>query len=75
MSRYVVVRMTVEQAKAASNACDLIADSLRADDRRREAALYQRACDTLGRGNTDTLGVSRRSLTPRARVWHRPRIQ
>jgi len=47
VTRYVTVRLTREQAQAASNACDLIRDQLEADDQRREAALYQRACVAL----------------------------
>lgn len=47
MSRYVVVRLTREQAQAASNACDLIRDQLEADGQKREAALYGRASETL----------------------------
>lgn len=49
MTRYVTIRMTREQAQAASNACDLIADSLRADGpgQGREASLYERASATL----------------------------
>ncbi len=47
MSRYVLVRLTVEQAQAASNACDLIRDSLEADGKKREAALYLRAAIAL----------------------------
>lgn len=43
----VVIRLTLAQAQAASNACDLIADSLRADDCKREASLYQRASVAL----------------------------
>lgn len=42
MTRYVIVRLTAAQAAAANNACDLIADSLRADGDVREAGLYQR---------------------------------
>lgn len=47
MSRYVTVRLTREQAQAASNACDLIRDQYEADGNRREAALYARASETL----------------------------
>lgn len=48
MSRYVTVRLTLAQAQAASNACDLIRDQLEADGGdRREAALYQRASAAL----------------------------
>lgn len=43
MTRYVTIRMTREQAQAASNACD----SLRADGDKREAAIYARASVTL----------------------------
>lgn len=49
MSRYITVRLTVEQAEAAENACDLIRDSLEADGRKRQAALYRRACAALQR--------------------------
>ena len=46
--KYVTVRMTSAQAMAASNACDLIAESLRADrSTSREAGLYDRACSAL----------------------------
>lgn len=47
MTRYVTIRMTREQAQAASNACDLIAESLRADGDKRETAIYARASVTL----------------------------
>lgn len=47
MSRYVTVRLTREQAQAASNACDLIRDQYEADGNKREAALYERASKTL----------------------------
>lgn len=47
MSGYVTVRLTRAQAQAASNACDLIRDSLEAEGRKREAALYERASKTL----------------------------
>lgn len=47
MTRYVTIRMTREQAQAASNACDLIADSYEADGNKREASIYHRACTTL----------------------------
>ncbi len=47
MSRYVLVRLTVAQAQAASNACDLIRDQFEADSNKREAALYQRASEAL----------------------------
>jgi hypothetical protein len=43
MTRYVTVRLTLVQAMAASNACDLIRDSYEADGNKREAAQYQRA--------------------------------
>lgn len=49
MSRYVTIRMTVEQAQAAYNACDLIRDSYEADNNRREAAIYGRASRVLER--------------------------
>lgn len=48
MSCGVTVRMTIEQAQAACNACDLIRDSYEADNNRREAAIYERASRTLG---------------------------
>lgn len=47
MSRYVLIRLTVAQAQAASNACDLIRDQLEADGNKHEAALYQRASVAL----------------------------
>lgn len=47
MTRYITICLTLEQAQAASNACDLIADSLDADGRVREASLYQRASKML----------------------------
>jgi len=47
MTRYVTVRLTVPQAQAASNACDLIRDQLEADGRAHEASLYRRASDAL----------------------------
>jgi hypothetical protein len=47
MTRYVTIRMTREQAQAASNACDLIRDQLEADGNKRESALYQRASIAL----------------------------
>lgn len=47
MSRYVLVRLTVAQAQAASNACDLIRDEYDAAGNKREAALYERACAAL----------------------------
>jgi hypothetical protein len=43
MTRYVTVRLTIAQAKSASNACDLIANSLHADGvNKREMQLYER---------------------------------
>lgn len=42
-----MVRLTVTQAQAASNACDLIRDQLEADGNKREAALYRRASIAL----------------------------
>lgn len=39
--------MTVDQALAACNAADLIADSFMADGRKREAGLYLRASTTI----------------------------
>lgn len=50
MTRYVMIRLTIAQAQAASNACDLIRDSLEADGQKREAALYGRASEALERG-------------------------
>lgn len=47
VSRYVTIRMTVEQAQAACNACDLIRDAHEASSDRRQAAIYKRACQTL----------------------------
>lgn len=50
MARYVIVRMTVEQAQAAANACDLIRDEYDASgEHKREAGLYQRAGERLQR--------------------------
>jgi hypothetical protein len=43
----ILIKLTRPQAEAASNAADLIADSLRADGRHREAALYQRVSDAI----------------------------
>ena len=41
-------RKTVAKAQAASNACDLIRDSLEADgQQKREAAVLARACEAL----------------------------
>lgn len=42
-----MIRLTVPQAQAASNACDLIRDQLEADGNKREAALYRRASIAL----------------------------
>lgn len=42
-----MIRLTITQAQAASNACDLIRDQLEADGNKREAALYRRASITL----------------------------
>lgn len=47
MSRYVTIRLTTAQARAASNACDLIRDQLEASEQRREAALYERTSERL----------------------------
>lgn len=47
VSRYVMIRLTVAQAQAASNACDLIRDQLEADGNKRDAALYERASVAL----------------------------
>jgi hypothetical protein len=47
MSRYVTLRLTREQAFAASNACDLIRDSLEADNMKRDAAIYARAAEAI----------------------------
>ena len=49
MSRYVTVRLTVAQAQAALNACDLIRDSYEANGEKREAAQYRRACVAIGK--------------------------
>lgn len=49
MSRYVTVRLTVAQAAAACNACDLIRDQLEADGYKREAMLYERTSEILGK--------------------------
>lgn len=43
----VLVRLTEAQRRAAANACDLIADSLEADGRKRDAALYRRTIAAL----------------------------
>lgn len=44
MARYVTVRLTVAQAQAASNACDLMADQLHADGvDKQQMSLYERA--------------------------------
>lgn len=51
MTRYVTIRLTVAQAQAASNACDLIRDQLEADGQRREAALYRRASEMMSQTN------------------------
>ena len=56
MTRYVTLRLTREQAQAASNACDLIRDQLEADGQRREAALYKRASDALSQTRSDRRG-------------------
>lgn len=45
--RYVMVRLTLVQANAASNASDLIADSYMADDNKREAAIYARTSKAI----------------------------
>lgn len=47
VTRYVTVRLTLAQAMAAANACDLIRDSYEADGNKREAARYQRACKAI----------------------------
>lgn len=49
MSRHVTVRMTIEQALAAGNACDLIAESYRADGNKRDAGIYERAYTAIDR--------------------------
>lgn len=49
MARYVSVRMTVEQAAAAENACDLIRDNHEASNERRQAAIYARAASAIRR--------------------------
>ncbi|HET9893258.1 MAG TPA: hypothetical protein VFQ42_22460 [Mycobacterium sp.] len=43
MTRYITVRLTIAQAEAASNACDLIRDSYDADRNKREAAQRRRS--------------------------------
>lgn len=65
MTRYVTIRMTREQAQAASNACDLIADSYEADGNKREAAIYHRASTTLNQ--IPSLANEPGQRTPRAR--------
>lgn len=47
MTRYVTIRLTLAQAAAASNACDLIRNQYEADGDKREAALYERAGTTI----------------------------
>jgi hypothetical protein len=47
VTRYMMIRLTAAQARAASNACDLIRDQLEADGKKREAALYERASGAL----------------------------
>lgn len=59
MSSYVTVRLTVAQAQAASNACDLIRDQLEADGNRREAALYGRASEALSQIRARTTRIER----------------
>ena len=59
-----MIRLTIAQAQAASNACDLIRDSLEADDKKREAALYGRASAVLEQGA---------SALMRSPVRHSPR--
>jgi hypothetical protein len=49
VSRYVTIRLTVEQAQAAINACDLIRDQYEADGQKREASMYRRALEALSR--------------------------
>lgn len=50
MSRYVTVRLTIAQAQAAYNACDLIRDEYEASgENKREAAQYKRASETIGK--------------------------
>lgn len=45
--RKIMPALTLAQAKAASNACDLIADSFRADGDKRGALIYARAGEVL----------------------------
>lgn len=47
MSNYVTVRLTLAQAKAAANACDLHADSMLEAKLNREAALYKRTYEAI----------------------------
>lgn len=49
MSRYVNLRLTREQAATAINACDLLRDQYEADNQKREAGRYRRACDALSK--------------------------
>lgn len=50
MKRYVLLKLTTQQAQAAMNACDLVAEQMRSDTRtKREAELYQRASDSITR--------------------------
>jgi hypothetical protein len=54
VSGYVTVRLTLAQAQAASNACDLIRDQYEADGNKREAALYERASKALSQMQRQT---------------------
>lgn len=49
VTRHITVRLTLAQAMAASNACDLIRDSCEADGKRREAGTYRRAFEAIDR--------------------------
>lgn len=51
MRRYVTIRLTVAQAQAAINACDLMRSQLEADGGdKREVGMYRRATQALERG-------------------------
>jgi hypothetical protein len=60
MTCYVTVRLTREQAQAASNACDLIRDQYEADGQHREAGLYKRASAALSQTSRGRLGIGTR---------------
>lgn len=53
MTRYVTIRLTERQARAASNACDFFRDQLETHQER-DAALYGRASDALSKYDTAT---------------------